>query len=149
MINFILVLIFTFFYTSIAEYCAHRFLMHSLIFGKNKIWYAHTIEHHKNHNNEVNIELPPWQSFILGFPLLLFCFFLGWSWLLAVIIMSIVHATSWSILHSAYHGVGCFWVRKFWYYKKWERHHLYHHKHPRKNYGAVFIWTDYLFGTKA
>lgn len=149
MISFILVLIFTFFYTSIAEYWAHRFLMHQGIFGKNSIWYAHTVEHHANHRNDINIELSFFHSFILGLPLLVFCFWLGFLWLICLVIMAWLHSYSWTLLHSAYHGVARhLWVKKWWYYKVWERHHLLHHKYWNKNYGAVFIWTDYLFGTK-
>jgi sterol desaturase/sphingolipid hydroxylase (fatty acid hydroxylase superfamily) len=136
-------------YTMIGEYASHRWIMHYPLFGKNKIWREHFIEHHIHHRNDVNITLSPVTSFILGLPLLVFCFWLGPLWILAMVIFSIMHAGSWSILHSAYHNVGYMWVKNFWYYKKWERHHLYHHSHPRKNYGAVFIWTDYLFGTKA
>jgi hypothetical protein len=147
---FFLAILFSIFYTAIVEYAAHRWLMHKGIFGKNRIWRDHSIEHHVHRRTDINIELPPTHSFILGLPLLLLCFWLGWLWLLCVIVMAILHATTWTVLHSTYHGVGKFpWVKKMWYYKQWETHHLYHHDHPRKNYGAVFIYTDYLFGTKA
>jgi hypothetical protein len=136
-------------YTMLAEYFSHRWIMHHALFGKNKIWKEHFVEHHIHHRNDVNITLSPVTSFILGLPLLVFCFWLGWWWVLVLVVLSIMHAGAWSILHSAYHNVGHFWVKNWWYYKQWETHHLYHHDHPRKNYGAVFIYTDYLFGTKA
>lgn len=146
---FFLCFCFSIFYTMIAEYLAHRVAMHSLFFGKTKFWYAHAVQHHAQHRNDVNIELPPIHSLILGIPLFIFCIWLGWLWFFTVIILAFLHASTWTILHSTYHGVGHFsWVKRWWYYKLWERHHLLHHDHPRKNYGAVFIWTDYLFGTK-
>jgi len=137
-------------WTMLGEYAAHRWIMHSYsIFGKTKFWREHAVEHHAKKRNDVNIDLNPQTSFALGLPLLIFCFWLGPWWITGLIILACLHAYSWSILHATYHNVGkTQWVKNFWYYKKWERHHLYHHDHPRKNYGAVFIWTDYLFGTK-
>lgn len=135
-------------YASFAEYIAHRWTMHKPGLGKIHIWEEHAVQHHAGSRNDVNIVLSGLTVFVGALPLLIFTFWLGWAWVAIVLLGSILYAALWSNLHASYHEVGSKWLEKFPLYPIWKNHHLNHHLHTNKNFGTVFVWTDYLFGTK-
>jgi sterol desaturase/sphingolipid hydroxylase (fatty acid hydroxylase superfamily) len=134
-------------YTPLAEYAAHRWLMHYPGLGRGSWWREHAIEHHGKSRNDVNIDINALSVAASVTPLLVFAIFLGWAWVAFVLFASIAYAALWSSLHEAYHGVSENWVTKFRYYDFWRNHHLKHHQRPTRNFGTVFIFTDWLFGT--
>ena len=144
----LIVLFISFIYASLIEYGAHRWTMHSPGFGKIPLWEEHAIQHHAKHRMDINIVLSGFTAFLAASPLLGFCFVLGWLWLVIILFGCMLYAQIWSSLHASYHEVGSKWIINFPLYKIWEHHHLEHHKRPTKNFGTIFIWTDYVFGTK-
>lgn len=134
-------------YTPLAEYAAHRWLMHYPGLGKGSWWREHAIEHHGKGRNDVNIDINALSVSASVIPLLIFAFFLGWAWVAFVLVASICYAALWSSLHESYHGISENWVTKLPFYSVWRKHHLLHHEQPKRNFGTVFIFTDRLFGT--
>jgi sterol desaturase/sphingolipid hydroxylase (fatty acid hydroxylase superfamily) len=134
-------------YTPLAEYAAHRWLMHYPGLGRGSWWREHAIEHHGKGRNDVNIDINALSVAASVTPLLVFAIFLGWAWVAFVLFASIAYSALWSSLHEAYHGVSENWVTKFRFYDIWRNHHLKHHQRPTRNFGTVFIFTDWLFGT--
>jgi sterol desaturase/sphingolipid hydroxylase (fatty acid hydroxylase superfamily) len=146
-VNWFLIIIVSFFYASLIEYFAHRWTMHRPGLGKGSWWSDHAIEHHKKHRMDINIVLSALTTFFAALPLLLFTFILGKWWIIFVLVFCMLYAQIWSSLHASHHDVGSSWISKLPLYKIWRQHHLVHHDHPNKNFGTIFIWTDYLFGT--
>lgn len=142
-----LAIVVAFFYASFIEYFAHRFTMHKPGLGKGTWWSEHTVEHHAKKRTDINIVLSALTTFMAAIPLLVFCIWLGLLWALIVLSCCVLYAAVWSSLHAAHHEVGSKWITKVPLYKIWRRSHLLHHEHPSKNFGTIFIWTDYLFGT--
>lgn len=134
-------------YAPLAEYVAHRWLMHYPGLGRGSWWREHAIEHHGKGRNDVNIDLNALSVVASVSPLLAFGIFLGWAWVAFVLVACIGYAALWSSLHEAYHGVSENWVTKFRFYNIWLKHHLLHHQQPKRNFGTVFIFTDRLFRT--
>lgn len=134
-------------YAPLAEYAAHRWLMHYPGLGRGSWWREHAVEHHGKSRNDVNIDLNALSVVASVSPLLVFAIFLGWAWVAFVLLACIGYAALWSSLHEAYHGVSENWVTKFRFYDIWLNHHLKHHKQPTRNFGTVFIFTDRLFRT--
>ncbi|MGH6848464.1 MAG: sterol desaturase family protein [Methylocella sp.] len=135
-------------YTPLAEYAAHRWVMHYPGMGRGTWWSDHAIEHHGKSRNDVNIDINALSVVGATSPMFVFAIFLGWPWVVFVLVACIGYATLWSSFHEAYHGISETWVTKFRYYDIWRKHHLLHHQHPKRNFGTVFIYTDMLFGTK-
>jgi hypothetical protein len=146
--KWLIVMILAFLYASLIEYIAHKWTMHKPGLGKIPLWEEHAIQHHAKHRMDVNIVLSAFTVFLAASPLLFFCFWLGWWWALIVMIGCMLYAAIWSELHAAYHEVGKKWITKFPLYKTWRNHHLKHHEHPNKNFGTLFLWVDWIFGTK-
>ena len=134
-------------YTPLAEYAAHRWLMHYPGMGRGSWWREHAIEHHGKSRNDVNIDINALSVVAATSPMFVFAIFLGWAWVAFVLVACIGYAALWSSLHEAYHGVSENWVTKFRFYDIWLKHHLKHHQHPTRNFGTVFIFTDRLFRT--
>jgi sterol desaturase/sphingolipid hydroxylase (fatty acid hydroxylase superfamily) len=134
-------------YTPLAEYAAHRWLMHYPGMGRGSWWREHAIEHHGKSRNDVNIDINALSVVAATSPMFVFAIFLGWAWVAFVLAACIGYAALWSSLHESYHGVSENWVTKFRFYDIWLKHHLKHHQQPTRNFGTVFIFTDWLFRT--
>jgi sterol desaturase/sphingolipid hydroxylase (fatty acid hydroxylase superfamily) len=135
-------------YTPLAEYAAHRWVMHVPGMGKGSWWREHAIEHHGKSRNDVNVDINALSVVGATSPMFVFAIFLGWPWVVFVLVACVLYAALWSSLHETYHGVSENWVTKFPFYDIWLKHHLLHHQQPTRNFGTVFIYTDMLFGTK-
>jgi hypothetical protein len=136
-------------YAPCVEYLAHRFAMHQPRFGRAWWWREHAIEHHLKGRNDINVDISPVTVSVLASPLLTGCVWLSWPWAVFVAVMVLGYATVWTVLHRAHHDVGCAWVKRLPGYGLWRNHHLQHHTRANKNFGTVFLCTDWLFGTAA
>jgi hypothetical protein len=138
-------------YVSILEYVVHRWVMHFPGLGRHSWWRDHAVEHHGRARNDVNITLSSSMMVVGMLPLFIFSTVYGWPWTAFVLFECIAYASFWSALHAAYHSVGSGGtvLRRLRWFETWQQHHMQHHKHPSQNFGAVFIWTDRIFGTKA
>lgn len=136
-------------YAHLAEYAVHRWAMHRPFFGRNSSAYRdHHVEHHGKSRNDINIDASPLVVTFLASPFFAGCYWLGWPWAFAVLLFCAVYADLWTRLHFAIHSkpflswdcpLLCPWIV----------HHHIHHANPGRNFGTLFPWTDYLFGTKA
>ncbi|QHG21047.1 hypothetical protein A6V25_30075 [Nostoc sp. ATCC 53789] len=143
-------IIWSFAFTAVAEYIAHRYFMHQRLLREptlDRIFRDHALVHHHQGRNDLNVDLPILTHFIWCFPLLIS---IGWIDPIGAVVLSIVfvcHSILWTKLHRAIHGLENNWTESLCYYKLIERHHLEHHRRPSHNFGAIFTFTDDFFGT--
>lgn len=134
---------------AVGEYSSHRWIMH-----KKRWWLPiwifqnHTIEHHHHKRNDINIDLPIRIHLVVGFPLIVGASFWSWQCLSSLLCAFLFHSYVWTKLHRAIHGLENNWTNKTRWFTEFKSHHELHHKRPGKNFGVVFLFTDYLFGTK-
>ena len=134
---------------AIGEYSSHRWFMHrNRSYLPKWIFDNHTIEHHYHKRNDINIDLSVGIHLVVGSPLIIGCYFWGLSCLLALLCAFLFHALVWTKIHRAIHGIENNWTQKLKWFTKFKAHHELHHKRPGKNFGVVFLFTDYIFGTK-
>ena len=136
---------------ALAEYLIHKHTMHRRkMWLPNWIWKDHAVEHHKNERNDMNIDLPIWNHLIIGSPLIVGAFFVGLPCLLALLSVFVFHSYTWTKIHRGIHDLEKNWIMKCFpgYYKKAKEHHELHHRRPAKNFGVVYLFTDYIFRTK-
>lgn len=139
---------------SIAEYWIHRSLMHKPRLGKTgplkSVYQDHAVEHHGKHRNDLNIDMPLYNHLTIGSPALILFYLLG-GYIAVTCLLSVFvfHSYTWTKLHRAIHSLEDNWMGRSWFFKYFYNHHVGHHDRPNKNYGVVFIFTDYIFGTKA
>ena len=67
--------------------------------------------------------------------------------LIATLTMFTFHSYVWSKLHRAQHDLEDNWTCRLPWFAELKRHHLDHHIRPSRNFAALFLWTDRLFGT--
>ena len=144
----LIALLVTLVYAPFAEYVAHRWMMHKPFGSMKTYWKEHAIEHHAKGRNDINIYLDALSVVYGSYTLLLFSFFLGLPWVIALLVFSILYAALWSSIHAAHHELRDSWATRLSIYKIWRNHHLLHHKDTATNYGTVFIFMDTLFGTR-
>jgi sterol desaturase/sphingolipid hydroxylase (fatty acid hydroxylase superfamily) len=143
-------IILLFVYAHLAEYGLHRWVMHEKRRGwLRREYQAHHVEHHGRGRNDLNINAHPHVIFTVASPLLLICVWLGWPFAAVIAAFSGTYAAAWSLLHHAHHDLRFGWLHHVPGYSLWRDHHLSHHERPNRNFGTVFPWTDYIFGTKA
>jgi len=136
---------------SLGEYVVHRWAMHR---RGSSFFQSHAVEHHghnRNENRHMGLSLGQWVVANLSLsPLTITVSLLAdpffWIYQLAFTLWWFM---SWGFIHRAIHDEPSFWWGAYlvpWF--RWSRaHHLNHHKKVTTNFGAVFPWTDYLFGT--
>ena len=133
-----------------AEYLIHKHTMH-----KRKRWLPfwifkhHAIDHHRDDRQDLNIDLPVYMHLMIGSPLIVASYLLfGWVSTVPLLTTFFYHSYVWTHMHRAIHDLENHWITKTRYYKRAKKHHLDHHDKPTKNFGVVFLWTDYIFRTK-
>jgi hypothetical protein len=137
-------------FVAVLEYIGHRYFMHRPLmdrFGLPNIFFNHAVLHHRGRRNDRNVDLPVRTHFLWGFP---FVGAIGYFDLTGAVVLSLCfvgHAVLWTRIHRAIHGLENNWTKRLWFYRAIERHHLEHHRRPGRNFGAVFFFTDHLFGT--
>ena len=133
---------------SIVEYIVHRWFMHGHKSPVTQLRLEHQFMHHDSERNDMNIDMKPWRQLKLTTPVWipLTYFFPA----LGVFFVAIVcfHAYLWTKVHRAHHDLEDSWVTKTSLYKRLRRHHLKHQEDDTKNFGVIWIWNDYFFGTK-
>ena len=135
-------------YTSLVEYGLHRWVMHKPWPWRSKYYVEHHVLHHGKNELHHNISMSPIDALIIISPVIIFAGFIQ-LWLMAVpVVFALWYAGTWTIMHNAHHDLKYAWIKKLPFYEWFRKHHLIHHDVPNKNYGTIFIWTDYLFGTK-
>ncbi len=143
----LLLILATVLYAATAEYIAHRWFMHQPIPSRTVTYTDHSVEHHGKRRVDINISMNQYAVFIIGSPMFLGYFCYGWVWILGVALGMILYCMTWTNVHKAHHDLKNKWLNKFPPYRLMRRHHLIHHEHPNKNFGAVFIFSDLLYGT--
>ena len=138
-----------FFIMAVIEYAIHRWTMHKhRRWLPSQIFSEHAVEHHGKQRNDINIDLPLYNHLIVGSPLLLGAYCISDLCLVALLCIFIFHSYTWTKVHRAIHGLEINWIMKTKYYKMAKIHHELHHDRPSKNFGVVFLFTDYFFRTK-
>ncbi len=146
---------------ALLEYIAHRWIMHKanhLLDPDLSQLRAHG-KHHQGANHFDLVDVPLKNCFRLTAPFILGV--LAWGWfvgpvssivapLLALLTWCFVYAYLWNRMHRAIHDLEKNWFRRSGpIFRFFMNHHLQHHARARVNYGTVFPWTDYVFGTNA
>lgn len=135
------------------EYASHRFVLHKPLFGKNGASYQdhHIDHHHRGMNESIHLDVHVLQrnNLLPIAAILLTVYLIGGivaalTWLCCLT----VYGEVWGQIHREAHGLGSDWIAKTWYGKEAIKHHLIHHENPKRNYGTVFPFTDWIFGTK-
>ncbi len=135
-------------YSALLEYWFHRWLFHRNLIGC--FYRAHTIEHHGKHRNDVNIDQPILPTMLAAAPLILAALPAGPPAVAPVVVVAICYSKVWTWLHRAHHDIPqAAWVKRLPFYSRFRKHHLTHHRQPKTNFAGVFLFTDYLLGTKA
>lgn len=135
-------------YPILMEYVAHRWLMHKNVKGFYGFYKRHTLLHHKKKAEHINIDMQMEWSCILGMPSTILAFFACPYAAILFLILTIFYGYFWTKLHRSFHCIEHNWVEKMWFYEGMKNHHLVHHLKPNKNYGTIFTFSDYFFGTK-
>lgn len=137
---------------AVVEYLVHRHLMHHHRpfldkLGLQIVFHGHAIIHHRNGRNDSNVTLPIYTHAVWAFPSIgvVALFDPVGAAILAAAYLG--HPLLWTKLHRAIHGLEDNWTKSLWFYDLIAHHHWEHHRRPGKNFGALFIFTDYLFGT--
>jgi hypothetical protein len=144
---------------ALLEYSTHRWIMHvanRLLDPQLRQLKSHA-GHHKGANDPEFVDVPLKNCFLLTSPafvvLAVWGFAIGpWSAVAipaaALLAWSFSYRYLWARMHRAIHGIESNWFQRcgpvFHFFRN---HHLRHHVNARVNYGTVFPWTDYLFGT--
>ena len=134
---------------AIAEYVAHRWVMHRNTMLTKAEFEKHAVQHHARRVMEprypyVDLALhchliygvPAWGGFLISF----LCgrpYALGG--LIATLTMFTFHSYVWSKLHRAQHGLEENWTRHVPWFAELKRHHLDHHIRPSRNFAVVFL----------
>ena len=135
-----------------AERAVHRYVQHRWLFRLNftHVWFfRHAVLHHRDGRNDLNVDLESSYVLYVAGPIIAAaaCFDLGGAVVLAAGFL--FYGFLWTKLHRAIHDIENNWARRLWCYPAIERHHLAHHRQPGRNFGAVFFFTDRIFGTCA
>lgn len=163
LLNFAVALPFTLFFMCIAEYAAHRWVMHWEWKHKWLRWLNRfSFDHHDGEHHRKNMDHPVWLHIDLlvryhlfaTTPLWLIQFYRishGELWIfgrfVALMVVLFGHSYVWSKLHRQMHGIENNWTGKLWCYEKLYAHHMLHHEQSNRNYSVLSMWTDRLFRT--
>lgn len=135
---------------ALIEHTVHRHLMHRVLFDWRifrLIFGGHAVVHHRQKRNDSNIRLPIYTHVAWGLPSVALVSFFDYAGAVILALAFLFHPLFWTKLHRAIHGVENNWTQSLWFFDAIAHHHLEHHRRPGKNFGAVFIFTDYLFRT--
>lgn len=135
---------------ALAEYFSHRFLMHRPLlnkFGHPGIFHEHAISHHHEGRTDVGVDMSIPRHLMYGSPFIVAAALFDLLGALILTSVLISYAIAWTKLHRAIHDIEDNWTRSLWFYAAMMRHHNEHHRRPGRNFGFVFPFTDYLFGT--
>ena len=136
-------------YPILLEYFLHRYFMHYPIRGFWDFYERHTLLHHNRRVTHTNIDLPMWFSMFLGLPITILLFLCGYLWMsLIFTVFAALYGYMWTKIHRAIHCVEHNWTEKLFIFNRMKEHHLVHHLKSTKNFGTIFIFSDWIFGSK-
>ncbi|MEK6261349.1 MAG: sterol desaturase family protein [Planctomycetota bacterium] len=129
----------------VTEYVVHRWVLHRLArclrrFARLQLQQkAHAHDHHGKSDNSLElIDLPVKNWLWAFFPAILLA--TPYDYRLAIIMTlgCVCHSVGWSILHRACHDLGYGRLKSWPITSSLIEHHLAHHAHPNRNFGALF-----------
>ncbi len=163
--------LFSYVVISLIEYVSHRYLMHNRNWLAGRFrYFEETLKDHRNYHHGhcypgrqfdqapeekcglMNIDLKPLisllQTSFVWMPLMYF------APLGAVVFMTaiIAHNFAWSAIHRQMHlplEQRSAWFQRSAFWMRLARYHYLHHVYPHKNYNAVCLLWDPIFGTLA
>lgn len=114
----------------------------------------HVMHHGHGDNSDEYMDFSLWTAarfFLASAPLSI-----GLTWLLwpyagaAFIVLCGWWYFAWKSTHRLIHDDRRYWWARVVvpYYHAVLKHHEGHHVRPTRNFGALFFWSDYVFGTK-
>ena len=143
---------------SLAEYIAHRWIMHRPGIIEEE-YYVHTKVHHgrfyKDFENDpdplakhVNIKMSALNNLFYGSPIFLgLWYFEFYAMLIVLASFTILHAWTWTLIHSEMHDPKGAWFSVLRLYKFYRHYHYMHHKDNNCNYNVVCPLMDFVFAT--
>lgn len=145
---------------SIMEWMAHRFVLHSKVIVKFA-YDEHDQNHHKVYLHDetfskpgfdygVDFHLRDWALFLV----FVLPFWAGIEYLIQkpILLGATASACMWlqlfNFVHRHFHAPDGGWIEKTWFFRVIRRHHVEHHRDPRKNFNVAFLpIADFLLGT--
>lgn len=141
-------------YAAAVEYGSHRWWMHKPG-GLYWMYENHAILHHAGSRNDVNVDMPVWVPLVGVSPYLVLAgVFAAWHprlWitLSLTIVAAWLYSYAWTHIHRGAHDLESHWLHRLPLYNVIREHHLAHHRQPNANFGAIFWFSDRVFGTRA
>jgi hypothetical protein len=121
----------------------------------SKLYKPHAVEHHgKGLCEPQHVDLHPINALIafgLTSPVWLsYCVITNQAWTaITWFAWLLFWMLLWGPCHRHMHDSNQHkWVEYIPLYSRMRRHHLLHHDKPNVNYGTIFFFSDYFFGTK-
>ena len=145
---------------ALLEYAVHRWVQHKGVRLLDPALY-HRLSHREHHRGSLHhefVDTTPKDCLLPTMPawlgLAAWAFAVG-PWhsvvipMAALLAWALLYAWLWTRIHRAIHGVEHNWFeRSGIVFRFFSTHHLKHHRTAGVNFGAVFPWTDLVFGTR-
>ncbi|MBC2581935.1 sterol desaturase family protein [Clostridium sp. DJ247] len=151
----LLTIIFSLLYSSLVEYCIHRFLLH------RSYKQSHIKDHHRIFHgiksyefNEPNPEdiISSKKDILItvafSLPIVLIIFIQNKLFAVLFLLTSFVYNLWGEYVHFCFHRTNNNILDKFTFFKKLKEHHRVHHYNYNTNYGIASRFWDIVFGTK-
>lgn len=154
------------FVMALGEYFTHRIFMHKRRRGFTEFYKIHHVEHHgQGVNHGIHMDQSSFFHHLIALPLYIGLaisayngetkYWMGGAYsigtMYAISLSFLHHSLIWTATHRAIHGVRMNrfdkWIVRQKGYAWRSIHHEIHHQRPNKNYGVVYRWPDWLFGT--
>ena len=145
---------------ALLEYGTHRWIMHvanRLLDPQLRQLKSHAA-HHKGANAPEVVDVPLRNCLLLTSPAFLLLGLWGFAIgpmsavgipVAALLAWSFFYTYLWARMHRAIHNIESNWFQRCGpVFRFFRNHHLKHHINAGVNFGTVFPWTDYLFGTR-
>jgi hypothetical protein len=149
---------------SVAEWVAHKYIMHSRRFAATctpafPTFERHAVLHHGRYFKEfdaepdtaakhISIALSPLENLLFAAPaLILLCYFGQIVGAITFASFICTHAIAWNVLHAEFHYPKGRWYSRNRLYTYLRNYHKMHHDRPGTNFNIVCIGADFVFGT--
>lgn len=138
-------------YVTTVEYVAHRWFMHRR--GAMRYQPHHVMHHCRGDNSDEYMDFDVRTAsvfYLASAPLVGLLSFTLTPWVWAPwTAFCAWWFFAWKATHRLIHGDERYWWARVVvpYYPMVKRHHEGHHQRMTRNYGALFLWSDRLFGT--
>ena len=148
---------------SFFEWAVHRFVMHKPVGGFTHAFRAHALVHHqtfkrdhtyhlKNESDKHTIPMAWWNGpvLILGcmLPVLIASLILGdWALPLGALPTFSIYYGTYEYMHWCMHLPKSRCLERSWLFRRFNGHHLLHHRYMHKNFNVVLPLADLCLGT--